>query len=193
MCLGAKSYNKILLHLIRDPIYSILRANQAGFRRNRSCTDQVHILRRLIESFNNKNLAFNIMFLDFKKPFDSIKRSVMFKIFRHYGMPEKIVRAIQAIYNKSKSVVLVEGKKSEDFEVKTGVLQEDTLVLFLFIIVMDYVLRETEKEHRRNGDLGLITNERQSKRQSATSIIDLDFADDLVKAPSKNHSSYYPY
>jgi hypothetical protein len=47
---------------------------------------------------------------------------------------------------------------SEDFDVKTGVLQGDTLAPFLFIIVMEYVLKEREKEHQTNGGVGLITN-----------------------------------
>ena len=40
----------------------------------------------------------------------------MFRILRHYGIPAKIVRAIQTIYQNSKSTVLVEGKLSEEFD-----------------------------------------------------------------------------
>jgi hypothetical protein len=75
MSLDSKVYNKILLHRIRDSIDNILRVNQVGFRRNRSCTDQVHIIRRLIESCKNKNLSLYILFVNFKKAFDSIKSS----------------------------------------------------------------------------------------------------------------------
>lgn len=95
MSVVAKVYNKVLLYRIRDPIDKILRANQAGFRRGRGCTEQVHILRRIIEGFQDKKLDYYITFVDFKKIFDSIKRSTMFDILRHYGIPDKTVRAIR--------------------------------------------------------------------------------------------------
>ena len=52
----------------------------------------------------------------------------MFSILRHYGIPEKVVNAIQAIYKYSRSAVIVEGNISEEFDVTTGVLQGDTRV-----------------------------------------------------------------
>jgi hypothetical protein len=113
-------------------INKILRKNQAGFRQGRGCTEQVHILRRIIEGAINKNIEVYIVFVDFKKAFDSLNRSTMFSILRHYGIPAKTVGAIRAIYNNSKSKVLVEGKMSDEFEITTGVLQGDTLAPFFY-------------------------------------------------------------
>ena len=48
MSQAAKLFNRILLNRIRDPIDAILRPNQAGFRRGRSCIDQIHIIRTLL-------------------------------------------------------------------------------------------------------------------------------------------------
>ena len=46
----------------------------------------------------------------------------MFAALRHYGIPEPLVNAVGALYNNSKSEVMVDGNISEPFEVSTGVL-----------------------------------------------------------------------
>lgn len=181
MSIAAKVYNKVLLNRIRKPVDDIMRKNQAGFRRGRGCTEQVHILRRIIEGTIDKNLDLYIIFVDFKKAFDSLIRNVMFDILRHYGIPEKNVRAICTIYNNSKSQVLVEGKLSEQFNISTGVLQGDTLAPFLFIIVIDFTLKKSEQEHATStGSNGFTTNLSRSSRYPATSLFDLDFAEDIA-------------
>ena len=49
MSIAAKVYNKVLLNRIRRPIDKKLRNNQAGFRSGRSCIQQIHILRRIMD------------------------------------------------------------------------------------------------------------------------------------------------
>ena len=65
----------------------------------------------------------------------------MFAVLRHYGIPVALVNAISALYINSKSA-LVDGNISDPFEISTGVLQCDALLLFLFIILIDYLMRK---------------------------------------------------
>ena len=101
MSIAAKVFNRVLLSRIRGPIDGLLRKNQAGFRTGRSCIQQIHILRRLIEEATTQKTPLFIFFIDFKKAFDSIDREMMFAILRHYGIPEKIVAAIIVLYDNS--------------------------------------------------------------------------------------------
>ena len=141
MSIAAKVYDKILLNRIRPNLDPLLRKNQAGFRPGCSCTQQIHILRRIMEGFREQQLPLIVTFVDFKKAFDSINRSVMFSVLRHYGTPETLVNTIQVLYtNSSGSVMLVDGSISKPFCVSTGVLQGDVLAPFLFIILVDYPL-----------------------------------------------------
>ena len=68
----------------------------------------------------------------------------MTEILRHYGIREKIVTAIMEMYKDMSSKVMVNGQFSKLFYITKGVLQGDTLAPFLFIIVLDYVLKVTE-------------------------------------------------
>ena len=176
MSIAAKVYNKILLTRLREHVELKLRNNQAGFRAGRSCAQQVHILRRIMEAFQDFQLPLTITFIDFKKAFDSINREVMFSVLRHYGIPDKLVKAIGVLYNNSKSAVMVDGNISEPFQVTTGVLQGDVLAPFLFIILIDYMLQMATKDTNS----GVLTHPRQSRRYPAKVLNDLDFADDIA-------------
>ena len=85
-----------------------------------------------------------MIFIDFKKEFDSVNRGTMWRIPKHYRVPEKIVNIIKCLYGGSTSTVRIDGILSQKFLITTGVLQGDRLALFLFITVLDYVLQNTE-------------------------------------------------
>ena len=174
MSIAAKVYNKIIFNRLMPVVDKILRRNQAGFRKGRSCIQQIHILRRIIEGATEKGIPFFITFIDFKKAFDSICRKTMFAILRHIGIPDQIVQAIKVLYDDSKSRVFVDGQYSKEFKVNTGVLQGDVLAPSLFIIVIDFVMRQSEKE------FGIVTHPRQSSRHPAKRLNDLDYADDIA-------------
>ena len=64
MSLTAKLYNRLILNRIRSPIDAILRKNQAGFRTGRSCIQQIHILRRIMDGAFSQNIPLFITFVD---------------------------------------------------------------------------------------------------------------------------------
>ena len=57
-------------------------------------------------------------------------------------------------------------------------MQGDTLAPFLFVIVLDYAMRQAIEG--KEEELGFTLHQRQSRRVHAKAISDLDFADDIV-------------
>ena len=141
-----------------------------------------------MEGFQDYQLPLTVTFIDFKKAFDSIDRRVMFAVLRHYGIPEAVVNAISTLYNNSKSVVMVDGNISDPFEVSTGVLQGDVLAPFLFIVLVDYLLKKATSDV----DTGVVTHPRRSRRYPARVINDLDFADDIALLESTMSQAQAP-
>ncbi|KAI8480549.1 hypothetical protein Bbelb_417290 [Branchiostoma belcheri] len=100
----------------------------------------------------------------------------MFAVLRHYGVPVTIVNAISVLYNNSKSAVMVDGNITKPFQVTTGVLQGDVLAPFLFIILVDYLMKKSIEDTCS----GVVTHPRQSSRHPAKILNDLNFADNIA-------------
>ena len=64
-----------------------------------------------------------INFIDYEKAFDSVDRETMWKLLRHYGVPEKIISLIRYTFQDMSCRIAHAGQLSESFEVKTGVRQ----------------------------------------------------------------------
>ena len=82
-----------------------------------------------------------ITFVDFRKTFDSINISRMFKILSTYGTPRAIIDMISVLHTETYAKVIIPDGESKEFQISKGVLQGDTFAPFLFIIVLDYTMR----------------------------------------------------
>ena len=88
-----------------------------------------------------------MVFIDFRKAFDSVDRDTLMKILLAYGIPKKIVDLISLLYTNTSAQVITPDGKTEFFEIQAGVLQGDTLAPYLFVIVMDYCMRLALEKH----------------------------------------------
>ena len=95
---AAKVTNKMLLNPIQPIWHPLLRPNENGFRPGRSTTNHVLALRRIIEGVKSHKLQAAIIFVDFKKAFDSIHRHKGLEILRKYGVRRKLVDAIGKLW-----------------------------------------------------------------------------------------------
>ena len=75
----------------------------------------------------------------------------MFDILSLYGIPEFIIEAIKVLYTGTSSTILTPDGETEPIDILAGILQDDTLAPFLFIIVLDYILRKSLDINNENG------------------------------------------
>ena len=176
--IAAKIANKMILNRIQPVLDPLLRPNQNGFRPGRSTTSHILALRRIIEGVKAHNQKAIIVFVDFKKAFDSLHRGKLMQILSSYGVPEIIVNAIEQLYKNTFTKVLSPDGLTEQFEIKAGVLQGNTLAPYLFAIAVDYIMREAVQGDEDK--LGFELHPRRSSRHPAIKITDLLFADDIA-------------
>ena len=80
-----KIFCRVLLQRMKKGIEKTLREEQAGFRSERSCTDQIFVLRTIVEQSLEWNSSTYANFIDFQKAFDSIHHLSMWRILKAYG------------------------------------------------------------------------------------------------------------
>ena len=167
-----------LLHNHIEPkIDNMLRKNQNGFRRNRSTTSQILTIRRVLEGIRAKNLQATILFVNFTKGFDSIHRGKIEQILLAYGQPKETVAAIMMLYRNTKVKARSPDEDTDYFDIVAGILQGDTLALYLCIICLDYVLRTSIDKIKENA---FKQTKERSRRYPAKTITDADYADDIA-------------
>ena len=88
-----------------------------------------------------------------------------------------MIDAIRLLYTNNSATVLSPDGETKPFDIKAGILQGDTLAPFLFIIVVDYILRSSLDTQ---SDKGFLLKPRKSSRHPAEYITDADFADNIL-------------
>jgi hypothetical protein len=72
------------------------------------------------------------LFIDFKKPYDSVLREALYNILIESGIPKKLLRLIKMCLTETYSRVRVGKNLSEMFPIRNGLKQEDALAPLLF-------------------------------------------------------------
>ena len=169
LSIPGKVFSRILLDKMKDAVDTKLRDQQAGFRKDRSCIDQVATLRIILEQSLEWNSPLFINFIDYEKTFDSVDRASLWRLLRHYGVPQKITSIIKNSYDGLKCRVVHKGQLTEAFQVQTGVRQGCLLSPFMFLLAIDWVMKTSTAE-KRNGIQWTLWSQ----------LDDLDYADDLA-------------
>ena len=168
--LNAVLRNRILPHL--DPL---LLGLQSGFRPGRSAVEHITTIRCVIDLCRTQQNAVSIVFVDFKKAFDSLSRPAIARLLEYYGVPLPLLSAIMSLYSDTRAFVHTAHGPTEEFNTSSGVLQGDTLSPLLFIIVMDYVLRRCLRDED-----SFVLAPRRSSRHLAVLLPALAYADDIA-------------
>lgn len=167
LSIPSKILARIILERLKIIVDGKLREEQAGFRQGKSCTDQIAALRIIVEQSIEWQTSLYVNFIDFEKAFDSVDRQILWKLLRHYGIPTKITKLIQSFYGDMTCQVIHNRDLTQPFKVETGVRQGCLLSPLIFLLVIDWVMKETTKLPR-----GIQWTLHKK-------LEDLDFADDI--------------
>ena len=120
-----------------------------------------------VEQSNEWRSPLYLVFIDFKRAFDSLSHRSIISTLVSRGVPRKITNLIASLYQNSQCRVFHQGNIGDPILVNTGVKQGCLLSPLLFILDLDSVMLKATREERgiRWGLHGRLE--------------DLDYADDI--------------
>ena len=149
---------------------NILSEVQAGFRKGRSTVDHIFTLNALIEKQFSRNMKLYVAFIDFKKAYDTVDRSVLYLALYRSGIKGKMLNLIKSIYETVQACVRGSNRMTEYFECLQGLKQGCILSPILFSLLIN----ELANDITNNGRHGV------SLSATEVDIFLLLFADDLT-------------
>jgi sorting nexin-29 len=93
----------------------ILGEYQWSFGTQRRTTDQIFVVRQILEKFFTHDIDLNLLFVDFKKAFDSINQKKVLESQMSFGIPKKIERLLKITLEGAQAEVIGDGKISNLF------------------------------------------------------------------------------
>ena len=138
-CLG-KLFTSVLNQRINDFLETcnLLGNEQAGFRSNNSTYDHLFALHCLVDLYLQKKKKLFCLFVDYKKAFDTVQRSLMWEKLFKTGVNGHVLSVIKDMYQKARSCIkLPDGTMSRFFLSNIGLRQGENLSPVLFSIFLN--------------------------------------------------------
>ena len=156
----------ILTERLRNHLEEHISDEQAGFRKNRSTTQQILMLKLIAEKARRKGRKIYNCFVDFKKAFDSVDQGITWAVLKSYGVDSRLINLLRDINETSQAAVRVDGETEQWFKTNRGTRQGDPISPTVFIADLE---RAMDKIKERESGISI----------QGININNLRFADDV--------------
>ena len=132
-----KILTKVLAIRLEKIVPCIIHADQVGFVKGRSSSDNMRRLLHLTWQNREADEPVAAFSLDAEKAFNGVEWRFLIRVLENFGFVLGFIKWIQLIYAEPKASVLTNGVVSSFFNISRGAKQGDPLSPLLFIIFLE--------------------------------------------------------
>lgn len=119
----------------------IISEEQNGFRKDRRGTENIYIIKEIIEERKRMNQKLYCAFLDIEKAYDTVHREILWKILEKVGLNTHIINLIKSMYRNTVATYDWKGLMVEEVKSERGLRQGCTLSPMLFTLIMEELVQ----------------------------------------------------
>ena len=145
----SKVMPKIMLNRLKPQVEKIIAEEQAGFRAERSITEQIFNLWILWEKYlQHQHDPYHVI-IDFKKAFN--RHTALWATMRKYNISTNLTQVIKNLYEKATSAILLSSSLGDWFQTTVGVQQGCLFLSSLFNILLERIMMTSKAwQERKN-------------------------------------------
>ena len=146
MNVDAKLLSKALNIRLEKHIDHLISKEQAAFIKGKLLQDNANTLKQAIAYAEKKKHVAYIFSVDFKKAFDQLEHTFLWRVMREMGFGGKFIEMIQTLYKNAESTVINGGVTTKYFPLQRAARQGDPISPTLFILALEPLLGVLRKE-----------------------------------------------
>jgi hypothetical protein len=145
-----KILSRLITARLEQVITKLISSEQLAYIKGRTIMEGNRIIDYLIEYMSKGKDGF-IVSWDMQKAFDSCDHDFIRNVLDQFGFPKEFIKLFDTLYNGAESAVMNNGLTTKYFPLERSCRHGDCLSPFLFILILEPLIRMIKQDERIKG------------------------------------------
>ena len=146
-----KIATRCLSKRLQKVLPDLISMDQQGYIKNRNICFNIRQIQDIIDYADLFEIDGVILFLDFKKAFDTVEHEFMLKTLQQFGFGDSFIKWIKTLYNNITSCIFNNGWRSKTIHPSRGLKQGCSLSALVYILVAEILAIKLRKSEEFQG------------------------------------------